>query len=132
MKKILIFSLVLGVTLLAGGIVIAAGAEKTGDENSRYLVKSNNSILKIMYGVNHKFDSGFTTELSKGQLKFLDKLGVETEILPVYHIQVRPYKNNKKPAPNIPCEPSQPIPEGVIKIKGGTGGVKSNRNYSIR
>jgi len=79
MKKILIFSLVLGVTLLAGGIVVAAGVEKTGGENSRYLIKSNNGILKMMYGVNHKFDSGFTTELSKGQLKLLDRLGVETE-----------------------------------------------------
>ena len=123
MKKIIIFSLVLGMTLLAGGAVVAAGVEKTGDENSRYLVKSNNGILKMVFGVNHKFDSGFTTELSKGQLKFLDRLGVEAEILPVYHIQVRPYKNNKKPLPDIPCKPSQSIPEGVIKVNGGTGGA---------
>ena len=123
MKKVLIFSLVLGVTLLAGGIVVAAGVEKGENKNPRYLVKSNNSILKMVYGVNHKFDSGFTTDLTRGQLKFLDKLGVETEILPVYHIQVRPYKNNKKPVPDVTCEPSQPMPEGVAKVNGGTGGA---------
>ena len=121
MKKLLIFSLVLGVTLLAGGVVVAAGVEKAGDENSRYLVKSDNGILKMVFGVRHKFDSGFTTELSKGQRKFLDKLGVETEEVGIYQIQARPYKNNKKPSPE-PCAPSQQIPWGVDKVNGGFEG----------
>lgn len=140
MKKILIFSLVLGVTLLAGGIVIAAGAEKTGDENSRYLVKSNNSILKIMYGVNHKFDSGFTTELSKGQLKFLDRLGVEIEEVQTSYILVKPECgdgichsseplkcpqdcDDPEPDPE-PCTPSVKYPWGVEKVDGGSGGAE--------
>ena len=76
--------------MLAGGVVVAAGVEKVGGENSRYLVKSDNSILKMVFGVKHKFDSGFTTELSKGQRKFLNRLGVETEEVAIYTISARP------------------------------------------
>jgi len=135
MKKIIIFSLVLGMTLLAGGIVVAAGVEKTGDESSRYLVKSNNGILKMVFEVNHKFDSGFTTKLSKGQLKFLDKLGVETEEVAIYTILAPPEacspwpecKNEEsEPEPEPEernCYPETQVPYGITKVNGGSGGA---------
>ncbi len=84
------------VCLLAiSGIAMAQGPS-TQDTNTRYLIKSDSGLLKAALGVNHKFDNGFTTELTKGQLKALDKLGVETEKVEIYHITARPFCGDGK------------------------------------
>ena len=134
MKKIILASLVLGVMLATAGIVVAAGTGKAGDENSRYLVKSNNSVLKMMYGVRHNFDSGFTTNLTQGQLKVLEKFGVETEEVVMYHILVPPGAcspwpecRNEEPEPEPePCKPSVRKPWGIERVNGGSGGAGVN------
>ena len=131
---------------MSAGVVVAKGTGKVGDESSRYLIKSNNSILKMAYGVNHKFDSGFTTELSKGQIKLLNKLGVETEEVGVCTITVKPFCDKdgicnpelgegpscidckgeeEPPTEERTCFPTEnkQVPWGITKVNGNSGGV---------
>lgn len=143
MKKILIFSLVFGIMIVTAGIVAATGGEKVEDANSRYLIKSDNGILKIVYGVNHKFDSGFTTNLTQGQLRVLDRLGVKTKKVAIYTITAKPAcdydgicepelgenpscadcKNIiEDPEPEL-CTPTNQYPWGITKVNGGSGGA---------
>ncbi|MFH1551591.1 MAG: S8 family serine peptidase, partial [bacterium] len=137
MKKIIIFSLVLITMAAAAGIVVARDTEKTSDENSRYLIKSNNSFLKIMYGVNHSFDNGFTTNLTPGQLKVLKKFGVEMEEVKLYHILAPPgacspwpeCRSTEDPNPGPEersCYPSTQKPYGITMVNGSSGGVGVN------
>ena len=77
--------------LLTLGIVVA---QTETIQEARYLIKSNNGMLKIMYGVQHNFDNGFTTELTKGQLKILEKFGVEVEKVELYQILGKPVCGN--------------------------------------
>ncbi|MCK5321179.1 S8 family peptidase [Candidatus Pacearchaeota archaeon] len=90
MKKIKMIGVVFAVLLLSMGVVFAG----SDYENQRYLVKSNNGVLKMMYGVRHSFDSGFTTDLSPGQLKVLEKFGVDVEEVEIYSITVKPVCGN--------------------------------------
>ena len=139
MKKIIIFSLVLITIIATAGVVLAMGTEKTSDENSRYLIKSNNSFLKIMYGVNHNFDNGFTTNLTPRQLKVLEKFGIEVEEVLLYHILAPPgacspwpgCKDDPDPDPEPnpeerSCYPSTQKPYGITMVNGGSGGVGVN------
>lgn len=140
-------SLILAVILVTIGLVIAHNQESTQAENGRYLVKSNNGLLKIMYGVNHNFDNGFTTELTKGQLRALSLIGVETEEVELYHILGKPtcnYNNicepelgenpscadckngdDEEPLPEErTCYPNDNKPWGIIKVNGSSGGAE--------
>ncbi len=80
MKKIIIAMCMVFVLMVSVGFVVAGkNQQQEQDTATRYLIKSNNGALKMMYGVNHNFDKGFTTDLTKGQLKVLEKFGVEVE-----------------------------------------------------
>ncbi len=152
MKKIIAVSLILGIMLMSFGIAVA------GDdyENQRYLVKSNNGMLKMMYGVQHNFDNGFTTDLSSGQLKVLEKFGVEVEEVELYQITGKPVCGNGiieggekcgelglsdcsigyvcenckcigEIAPEErTCRPSTQTPYGITMVNGGSGGLGVN------
>ena len=136
MKKILVFSTILATIIAIAGIIVATGAENTSSENSRYLIKSNNGFLKMMYGVNHDFDNGFTTNLTQGQLKVLKKFGIETEEVDLYHILAPPgacspwpecNKDDQEPDPEErTCAPSAQMPWGITKVNGGSGGAGVN------
>ena len=86
MKKTIIALCVIFTLMISIGFIVAGN----NYENQRYLVKSNNGMLKMMYGVQHNFDKGFTTELTKGQSKVLEKLGVEVEKVELYQITGKP------------------------------------------
>ena len=102
MKKIIAVSFILGIFLATMGLVFAYNQSPNQDvENNRFLVKSDNAALKVMFGVKHNFDKGFTTELSPGQLKVLEKFGVEVEQVEIYSITARPYCGDGK------CHPVQ-------------------------
>ncbi len=152
MKKTIAVSLILGLMLATVGLVVAGN----NYENQRYLVKSNNGMLKMVYGVNHNFDKGFTTDLTQGQLKVLEKFGVEVEKVELYQITGKPVcgngiidkreqcgelglpecpegfacENCKCVEETIPperaCYPSVRKPWGIIKVNGGTGGAGIN------
>ncbi|MCK5344859.1 MAG: hypothetical protein KAR20_15720, partial [Candidatus Heimdallarchaeota archaeon] len=111
MKKIIVVSLILGIMLMTVGLVIAG----SDYENQRYLIKSDNGVLKMMYGVRHNFDSGFTTDLSQGQLKVLEKFGVDVEEVQIYSITVKPSCGDGKIHPSEQCgEPGLECPTGFV------------------
>ncbi len=75
--------------IVISGIVMAAQ-----DMNGRYFVKSESGILKAMFGVQHNFDNGFTTELTEEKLKVLEMFGIEMEKVQLYHIVGKPICGN--------------------------------------
>jgi len=136
MKKIKFGIIILLTLSIISGLVFAQGT------TTRYLIKSNN--LGHFFEVQHKFDNGFTTDLSQGQIKALKKLGVELEEVPQYHISARPVCGDNKCQGNEPktcpldcpsepgpdpnpeertCFPSSQTPYGVSMINGGSGGL---------
>lgn len=117
---------------------------------SRYFIKSTDGILKAVLGVRHNFDNGFTTELTPGQLKALEKLYSRLAIEPVaiYHVLGKPICNNngvcepelgenascadckngeeEPPPPSRSCYPASQMPWGIVKVNGGSGGAGIN------
>jgi len=99
MKKV--FVIVASIVLLLS-VVVSAGmllpasdkAKEHAKDNYRFLVKSNNPALKAVFGIQHNFYNGFTTELTKGQLNMLEKFGVEVEEVELYHILGKPICGN--------------------------------------
>ena len=144
MKIIKVGVLLIITLLVVSGIVIAQGTGK------RYLVKSNNNALKAAYGVQHNFKKGFTTDLTKGQLKALEKLGLEVEEVQLYNILGKPSCGDgkctgKENADNCPedcssspdpepdpepepraCYPDAQNPYGIVMTNGGSGGAGVN------
>ncbi|MBR9683126.1 S8 family peptidase [Candidatus Woesearchaeota archaeon] len=128
--------------LVVSGIALAQGTE------ARYLVKSDSGLLKAMLGVQHNFDNGFTAELTSGQLRALERLGVELEEVPLYHTLVKPVCGDNicqgnepkscptdcsgipdpdpEPEPGRSCVPSSQMPYGVMMVNGGSGGAGIN------
>jgi len=71
---------ILGIVALLLLAPVIAGTQ----ESNRYLIKSNNGYLKGLFGVQHEFKQGFTTDLTQGQLITLKKFGVEIEKVQMY------------------------------------------------
>jgi len=148
MKKTIIALCLVFTLMISVGLVVAEKQTKTENgEAHRYLVKSNNGMLKMMYGIQHNFDNGFTTDLTQGQLKVLEKLGVEVEEVELYQITGKPTCNNdgicdsgenpscvdckiggEEPIPpeERPCYPSEQKPYGIVMVNGGSGGAGVN------
>ena len=70
MKKIGL-GILIGVVVLAFSSAVVAQPKGV---SSRYFIGSDSGILKTMTGVQHNFENGYTTELTLGQLKALEKL----------------------------------------------------------
>ena len=135
MKKIKLGVLFAVMLLVILGIAIA---QTTHDVNKRYLVKSNNGILKAMFGVKHNFDNGFTTELTQGQVQSLGALGIKTELIQLYYI-LAPNLEEKcgdgvcqgfespgtcpEDCGIVECYPDNKYPWGIVKVNGGSGGT---------
>lgn len=92
------------------GIAMAYSAS-VQDTNTRYYVKSTNGVLKAMFGTNHNFDNGFSTELTPNQVDLLGSLGVKTEPVQIYHIVGKPIDYS-----------AETTPWGVARVNGGDGG----------
>ncbi len=99
---------------------VAVAAQDSG----RYLVRSHNGALKGWLGVNHEFPSGFTTELTSGQLRALDAMGVEVESVPLWHITAPPGACSPWPecsgseggSTSRSATPSDQTPWGIEKV----------------
>lgn len=142
MKKIGLGILIGLFILVISGVVVAQPKGVSG----RYFIGSNSGILKVLTGVQHDFENGYTAELSSGQLKALEKLtsvlGVEIEEVPLYHVSAKPtcdYDGECEPGENPSCAdckngdeeppaerscyPSDQTPWGIKKVNGGSGGA---------
>ena len=106
-----------------------------------YYVESDNPALKALLGVNHKFPGVFSTELTPTQVELLDAMGIKTEPVQIYQIVGKPtcnYNGTCEPElgenPSCPdckaeeeeptCSPTKPVPWGVTKVNGGSGGAE--------
>lgn len=84
MKIKTIFTILLIAVLALTAVAVAASG------NGRYLVKSDNDALKGWLGTHHVFPTGFTTDLTDGQLRALEAMGLEVEPVPLWHISAPP------------------------------------------
>ena len=138
MKKIYFIGLFIVGFLLMSGFAIAQGTSE------RYFIKSDNAFLKAQFGINHNFDNGFTSDLTQGQIRALQKIGVEVEEVIIYQLSARPICGNgvcepgenvnkcpedcsttPDPEPRV-CYPSTQKPYGITMVNGGTGGAGIN------
>lgn len=143
MKKLGLGILVGVVVLALSGVVVA----QPKGVSSRYFIGSDSEILKAMTGVQHNFENGYTTELTLGQLKALEKLtsmfNIAIEEVPLYYV-LKPFCNDnsvcepelgenpscadcknggEEPPPSRSCYPDEQKPWGIVKVNGGTGGL---------
>ena len=151
MKKIKIFlgTLIFSV-LIISGIVFANGNGQTGQ---RVYVLTDNSVLKIILGVNHEFPRAFSTEVSP-KLRILKSLGlVKTKPVQIFEITGKPvcgddivHPSEKCGEPELPecptgyvcenckcvtettptertCYPNAQKPWGIVRVNGGSGGA---------
>ncbi|MBR9689927.1 MAG: S8 family peptidase [Candidatus Altiarchaeota archaeon] len=109
----------------------------------RYYVKTDSKLVHAMFGSVHNFPGAFSTELTRGQLKALDILGIETEAVGLFSI-TKPFCNNNgicesdlgenpscldcksgdEPIPDErTCYPSDQYPWGIERVNGGLGGT---------
>ena len=144
---------IVGIFLVVAFLAIAgrALAAPTGPAPA-YYVYSENPALMALFGVNHKFDGVFSTELSPTQLGLAKRLGVKTEPVQIYRIVAKPFCNgngvcepelgenpscpdckngDEEPTPTPTptpeegrtCDPDNQIPWGIVKVNGGSGGA---------
>lgn len=99
---------------------VFAAAQDSHDKKGRYLVKSNDKLLKTAFTVQHNFEGGFTSELTKDQAKALEQSGVDVEEVPLYYLLAKPSVATRT------CTPSVQKPWGVVKVNGGSGGAGVN------
>lgn len=108
----------------------------------RYYVKTTNSVVRGMLGPVHKFSGSFSADLSDGQLRAMEIMGITTEKVPLYEITKKPGtvcgNGICEPSENVnkcpqdcgddggeeerTCYPTEQYPWGITKVKGGTGG----------
>jgi len=133
MKKTLVILTIL--FLFTAALVSATGSEK------RYLVKSNNGLLKASTNVMHEFNNGFSAEMTQGKKKALEALGVELEEIPLYQVLAKPVcgdgvcqgkesrtcpqdcSSTPDPEEPRPCTPEMQLPYGIQMVNGGQGGL---------
>ena len=115
-KYILGSLLVLGMTLMLTMPVLA-------DDSQTKRVAITDKNLKDSYDVIHDFGDTFTTELTKKEIKELEKKGVKVEEVGMGQLIDRDEQGKgqgKNPPPA--CNPTAPKPWGITKVNGGSGG----------
>lgn len=71
-------------------VLALAAVAVAASNGGRYLVKSDSDALKGWLGTHHVFPTGFTTDLTGGQLRALEAMGLEVEPVPLWHISAPP------------------------------------------
>ena len=78
---------ILTLSLIVVSLIIVSAANINAQENAgRFLIKSQSLALKSLFGVQHNFDVGFTTDLTPGKVRVLELAGIEVEEVPVYEL----------------------------------------------
>ncbi len=115
--------------LLAFSVILSyaspALAAKTSMGAGRYFIKSKGSIWKNGLSIRHKFDGGFTADLSDWQLRVAKLFGVE--VVPVVRLSILPTDEATPEVLGVASEskttedrvtPTQQIPWGVEAVGG--------------
>ena len=138
-KIIIILALFVGISLIAN-LVLMNLVSAESSKGKRYYISSSEfglEIARTMVGtIHHKFEYGFTTDLSPGQIKALEILGYQLEEVPLYYVTGKPTCNDngicepelgenpscqdcKAEDGEEVCSPTEPIPWGIEKVNGG-------------
>jgi len=104
-------------------IIALSGAVfgQSSESKSRYLIKSNDSMLKSKFGILHEFNAGFTAELTSKQAMELKKNNVQIEEIYQYKLL-----DSQASSASFGCSPKSSIPWGIKKMNGGSGGKGIN------
>lgn len=90
-----------------------ATAQNINPPTGRYFIGSQSSFLKTIFGVEHNFDNGFTTNLTSFQLAIIRTLGLKIEEVPYYKISA---VSELSELDNRQLLPKNQIPWGLKKI----------------
>lgn len=82
-RKTFVFIAVIAI-LLSNFSVFAQGTENIKSPSGRYFIYSQSGFLKTILGVEHNFDTGFTTNLTSFQLSLIKTFGIKTEQVTYY------------------------------------------------
>ncbi len=73
-KKISLFLFILSALFLVSAGAVQAFEGPLPENESRYFIETESGIIKHLFGAHHKFDGGFSAELTRGELWALDKI----------------------------------------------------------
>ncbi|MEK7565347.1 MAG: S8 family serine peptidase [Patescibacteria group bacterium] len=86
LRFFLVLTAFLAVFLVSSNIALAA-SKNTNFESGRYLIATKSYFIKSLFGVQHEFDSGFTADLTTGEVWTLGKIfKVNVTSVPLYKI----------------------------------------------
>lgn len=105
----------------------------------RYYVKTRSPAAEAFAPPVHEFPHAFSAELSPGQLRAFERLGIETAPVGLFYIEKPACNNNGICEPElgenpscsdckngdepVVCQPDNPVPWGIARVNGGSGGA---------
>ena len=81
--------LYLVIALIATILVLPIAATANAD-NLPYYIESDSPALKAFLGVKHEFPGRFSAELTNGQKRGLNAIGIKTTPVQIYEIAAKP------------------------------------------
>ncbi len=107
---------------LAVSPIMVQAAGKTGFEGGRYFIGSKNYLVKSLFGVQHEFEKGFTSDLTTGEVWTLEKIfKVEVMSVPLYKVSPVNVAEAVAPAASVVSEAVSLIQEREsLKVKTRT------------
>jgi len=154
MKKIIlsVFAGLIIVSMLgfASTMFISAASQTSDVDSQPYYIFAKNPFIKAFVEVRHDFGNIFSADLTPGQLKVIEVLGIKTEPVSIFTIDTS-CRNDKNcpdgyycyktgssrgmgtcapidnggdldPEPSRKCYPSTQTPWGINRVNGGSGG----------
>lgn len=86
LRFFLVLTAFLAVFVISSNMALAA-SKNVNSESGRYLISTKSYFIKSLFGVQHEFDSGFTADLTTGEVWTLEKIfKVNVSPVPLYKI----------------------------------------------
>lgn len=114
-----IFALFLAISIVASPAAAFAVSDSSAEKDTRYFIPSRNAFWENSLGARHRFENGFTADLSDFKLRVAKLAGLAP--IPVKKFTILPADDKaevaaRKAAPRQ--TPSAPIPWGVALLGG--------------